>query len=62
MTLIFPSPFYPGKPLSDGTLNSALARLGYRGMCHRARISDAVFHVCQRSWLELGRNREAVVA
>lgn len=29
--LIFPSPFYPGKPLSDGTLNSALARLGYKG-------------------------------
>ena len=30
--LVFPSPFYPGKPLSDGTLNSALARLGYKGM------------------------------
>lgn len=29
--LLFPSPFYPGKPLSDGTLNSALARLGYKG-------------------------------
>jgi integrase len=25
--LVLPSPFYPGKPLSDGTLNSALARL-----------------------------------
>jgi integrase len=25
--LVFPSPFYPGKPLSDGTLNSALARI-----------------------------------
>ena len=23
--MVFPSPFYPGKPLSDGTLNSALA-------------------------------------
>ena len=30
--LVCPSPFYPGKPLSDGTLNSALARLGYKGM------------------------------
>ena len=29
--LVFPSPFYPGKPLSDGTLNSALARMGYKG-------------------------------
>jgi integrase len=29
--LVFPSPFYPGKPLSDGTLNSALARLGFKG-------------------------------
>lgn len=29
--LIFPSPFYPGKPISDGTLNSALARMGYKG-------------------------------
>jgi integrase len=29
--LLFPSPFYPGKPISDGTLNSALARLGYKG-------------------------------
>lgn len=30
-SLLLPSPFYPGKPLSDGTLNSALARLGYKG-------------------------------
>jgi integrase len=30
--LVLPSPFYPGKPLSDGTLNSALARMGYKGM------------------------------
>lgn len=29
---VFPSPFYPGKPLSDGTLNSALARLDYKGI------------------------------
>lgn len=30
--LLFPSPFYPGKPISDGTLNSALARMGYKGL------------------------------
>ncbi len=30
--LIFPSPFYPGKTLSENTLNSALARMGYKGM------------------------------
>jgi len=30
--LVLPSPFYPGKPLSDGTLNSALARMGYKGL------------------------------
>lgn len=30
-TLVFPSPFYPGKPLSENTLNSALARMGYKG-------------------------------
>lgn len=29
--LVFPSPFYPGKTLSENTLNSALARLGYKG-------------------------------
>lgn len=30
--LVFPSPFYPGKPLSENTLNSALARLGFKGI------------------------------
>ena len=29
--LVFPSPFYPGKSLSENTLNSALARMGYKG-------------------------------
>ena len=28
--LVFPSPFYPSKPLSENTLNSALTRLGYK--------------------------------
>lgn len=30
-TLVFPSPFYPGKSLSENTFTSALARLGYKG-------------------------------
>lgn len=29
--LVFPSPFYPSASLSDGTLNSALSRMGYKG-------------------------------
>ncbi len=28
--LVFPSPFYPSKQLSDSTFNSALARMGYK--------------------------------
>jgi integrase len=40
--LIFPSPFYPGKALSENTLNSALARLGYKGE-HTAHGCRAVF-------------------
>lgn len=30
--LVFPSPHYPGKPLSENTLNSALSRMGYKGI------------------------------
>jgi integrase len=30
--LVFPSPFYPGKSISEGTFNSALARMGYKGV------------------------------
>jgi integrase len=29
--LVFPSPFYPVKSLSENTFNSALARMGYKG-------------------------------
>ncbi len=29
--LVFPSPSYPSKPLSENTLNSAMARMGYKG-------------------------------
>ncbi len=30
--LVFPSPFYRSKPLSENTLNSALSRMGYKGL------------------------------
>ena len=30
--LVFPSPRYPGKPISDGAFNSALTRMGYKGV------------------------------
>jgi integrase len=43
--LLFPSPFYPGKPISDGTLNSALVRLGYKGMT-TAHGFRTVFSTC----------------
>jgi len=29
--LVFPSPYYPGKALSENTLNGALARMGFKG-------------------------------
>lgn len=40
--LVFPSPFYPGKQLSENTLNSALARMGYKGE-HSAHGFRALF-------------------
>ena len=40
--LVFPSPFYPGKILSENTLNSALARMGYKGE-HTAHGFRALF-------------------
>lgn len=30
--LVFPSPTYPSKPISENTFNSALARMGYKGV------------------------------
>ena len=30
--LVFPSPYYPTKSLSENTFNSALARMGYKGI------------------------------
>jgi integrase len=31
-SLVFPSPFYPSKPLSENTFNSALARMGFKNI------------------------------
>ena len=30
--LVFPSPFYPAKPISENTFNSALSRMGYKNV------------------------------
>jgi len=30
--LVFPSPYYPSKPISENTFNSALARMGYKNI------------------------------
>lgn len=54
--LIFPSTFYPDRPLSDGTLNSALARLGYKGMA-TAHGFRTLFSTCAN---EAGWNRDHI--
>ena len=54
--LVFPSPFYPGRPLSDGTLNSALARLGYKGLA-TAHGFRTLFSTCAN---EAGWNADAI--
>ena len=53
---VFPSPFYPDKPLSDGTLNSALARLGYKGMA-TAHGFRTLFSTCAN---EAGWNSDVI--
>ena len=40
--LVFPSPYYPGQALSENTLNSALAAMGYKGK-HSAHGFRALF-------------------
>ena len=40
--LVFPSPYYPSKPLSENTFNSALARMGYKSIA-TAHGSRALF-------------------
>jgi integrase len=54
--LVFPSPFYPGKSLSDGTLNSALARLGYKGVA-TAHGFRTLFSTCAN---EAGWNSDVI--
>jgi integrase len=54
--MVFPSPFYPGKPLSDGTLNSALARLGYKGIA-TAHGFRTLFSTCAN---EAGWNSDVI--
>ncbi|MBA3625964.1 MAG: integrase arm-type DNA-binding domain-containing protein, partial [Methylibium sp.] len=54
--LVLPSPFYPGKPLSDGTLNSALARMGYKGLA-TAHGFRTLFSTCAN---EAGWNRDHI--
>lgn len=55
-SLVFPSPFYPGRPLSDGTLNSALSRLGYKGLA-TAHGFRSLFSTCAN---EAGWNRDVI--
>jgi integrase len=54
--LVFPSPFYPCKSLSDGTLNSALARLGYKGTA-TAHGFRTLFSTCAN---EAGWNSDVI--
>ncbi len=54
--LVLPSPYYPGKPLSDGTLNSALARMGYKGLA-TAHGFRTLFSTCAN---EAGQNRDHI--
>lgn len=54
--LLFPSPYYPGKPISDGTLNSALARMGYKGIA-TAHGFRTLFSTCAN---EAGWNSDVI--
>jgi integrase len=53
---VFPSPFYPGKPISDGTLNSALTRMGYKGVA-TAHGFRTLFSTCAH---EAGWNTDVI--
>lgn len=54
--LVFPSPFYPGKAMSENTLNSALARMGYKGE-HSAHGFRALFSTVAN---ECGHDPDAI--
>lgn len=50
--LVFPSPHYPSKPLSENTFNSGLARVGLQEHCHGPRISGLVLDRSQRARMD----------
>ena len=54
--LVFPSPFYPGQVMSENTLNSALARMGYKGE-HTAHGFRALFSTVAN---ECGHDPDAI--
>lgn len=54
--LVFPSPYYPGKVLSENTLNSALTRMGYKG-AHTAHGFRALFSTVAN---ECGHDPDAI--
>lgn len=54
--LLLPSPFYPGKPMSENTLNSALARMGFKGE-HTAHGFRALFSTIAN---ERGHDADAI--
>jgi integrase len=54
--LLFPSPYYPGQALSENTLNSALARMGYKGI-HTAHGFRALFSTVAN---ESGHDADAI--
>ena len=54
--LVFPSPYYPGKALSENTLNGALTRMGYKGE-HSAHGFRALFSTVAN---ECGHNPDVI--
>jgi integrase len=54
--LVFPSPYYPGQSMSENTLNSALARMGYKGE-HTAHGFRALFSTVAN---ECGHDPDAI--
>ena len=55
-SLVFPSPYYPNKPLSENTFNSALARMGYKGIA-TAHGFRTLFSTCAN---EAGWNSDVI--
>lgn len=53
---VFPSPYHPDQPISDGTLNKALARMGYKGAA-TAHGFRTLFSTCAN---EAGWNTDVI--